>query len=660
MRQTCLYALLILSLPVILYAQPTTGTLDGRVVGGDGFGLPGATVTISGPDFSHVTSTDGNGDYSFTELPPGNYTVTVQLEGFASSQRRGVTVGARPARADFVLQLAEIAEEILITSSSNAAINLPATLTSSQSPRGGIINVWGFNVGPEQLTSNPTVPFDKTVAGYSIYIETGGERHDAFPLFVSRNQSAAILSSKTPLGEGNLFVEGNGKTSNPFRVNIVDHQPGIFTIRQDGQGAGIFTQPDFSLITPQNPAKPGDTIIGWGTGFAPGEFDDRPGVFDKRSSLGDFNYQLGGVPIPDDSILYIGSGGAVGVDQWIGTIGEDVPFGCAVPFSIFATLPGGERLLSNTVTLPISQDGSTCGDPHGFSSDLVDRIHEGSLNLATTFVTELGLFDGGDARDLLTADLAGESVTASTFNPPIPLGTCGYGWRPEDFPDRFAPDRLVFRGNYTLTLPWATINLNENSSLGPFQELFSRPSPDLLTDGDYSFLTDGFESGGSPTSISGAGAYIRKAGRLRDAVEQELVQTYQDDGFVSISQAIDATLQAGGGETGTVLDYQLISDSGPLGTHFLRCLSSAEPAALAASRDSLIEQAWTILSTRFSGTSEDGSVTIRFGDLDTNLGPRGPGLDRGQEVFDALFNVRLAPNAPADAVTNCNEFSVCP
>ena len=256
--------------------------------------------------------------------------------------------------------------------------------------------------------------------------------------------------------------------------------------------------------------------------------------------------------------------------------------------------------------------------------------------------------------------LSGHSAAPGTYVAPIPLGTCKYEWRPEGFQDPFAPTDLDFSGTYTLTLPWANLILSENSSRGPYQELFSRPDPARIIDGPYTFFTDGFESGDTSTFLDGGGVYLRKAGRLRDAVEDELVQIYRDDGFVSVSQAIDATLRAGGGEPGTVLDYQLHADSGPLGTHLLRCFSSAEPPGLAGSRDSLVRQSWNILGTRFTGTSEDGSITVRFFDVNTNRGPRGPGIDTGEEIFDALINMRLNPNTPAAAVTDCNAFATCP
>src|SRR5262245_35706864 len=74
-------ALLCLSLP--LHAQ-TTGAIRGTIETG-GTPLPGVTVEARSPNLqgSRSSVTDGDGRYNLTLLPPGTYTVTASLQGFA-------------------------------------------------------------------------------------------------------------------------------------------------------------------------------------------------------------------------------------------------------------------------------------------------------------------------------------------------------------------------------------------------------------------------------------------------------------------------------------------------------------------------------------------------------------------------------------------------
>jgi hypothetical protein len=72
-------------------AQGTqTGTLVGNVKSSDGSALPGVTVTIKSPALQgeRTAVTDTTGAYIFRGLPPGTYTVSFGLTGFAAAERR--------------------------------------------------------------------------------------------------------------------------------------------------------------------------------------------------------------------------------------------------------------------------------------------------------------------------------------------------------------------------------------------------------------------------------------------------------------------------------------------------------------------------------------------------------------------------------------------
>lgn len=69
-------------LPAFSQGNPT-GTISGQVVSDVGI-LPGVTVTVQSPNLQgrRTVVTSENGDYIFPFLPPGDYTVTFELEGF--------------------------------------------------------------------------------------------------------------------------------------------------------------------------------------------------------------------------------------------------------------------------------------------------------------------------------------------------------------------------------------------------------------------------------------------------------------------------------------------------------------------------------------------------------------------------------------------------
>lgn len=100
-----------------LWAQNPTATLTGTVTGPDGQPLPGVTVTITSPSLqgTRVTTTTVNGGYLRPLLPPGDYTVTYELDGFATLSREVDLSAAVTTRSDVEMVLATVQEEIVVT-----------------------------------------------------------------------------------------------------------------------------------------------------------------------------------------------------------------------------------------------------------------------------------------------------------------------------------------------------------------------------------------------------------------------------------------------------------------------------------------------------------------------------------------------------------------
>ncbi|HEX8619449.1 MAG TPA: TonB-dependent receptor, partial [Thermoanaerobaculia bacterium] len=118
----CVLALLVAT---VAMAQ-TTATLTG-VVTTEGTPLPGATVTISSPNMQGTrTSVTGDaGGYSFTGLPPGMYTVRVELSGMRTVTRTMQIGVGQSGRVDAELSVEAVSESITVTASAPSVLETP-------------------------------------------------------------------------------------------------------------------------------------------------------------------------------------------------------------------------------------------------------------------------------------------------------------------------------------------------------------------------------------------------------------------------------------------------------------------------------------------------------------------------------------------------------
>jgi len=85
----CLAVLLVCTSPV--WAQSgTTGALTGVVTDPSGGVISGATVTLTntGTGQTRTATTDASGNYKFSQIPPGTYSLKFEASGFKPPQSR--------------------------------------------------------------------------------------------------------------------------------------------------------------------------------------------------------------------------------------------------------------------------------------------------------------------------------------------------------------------------------------------------------------------------------------------------------------------------------------------------------------------------------------------------------------------------------------------
>ncbi len=109
------FALMVLLDSAAAFGQANTGSIVGTVHDGSGAVLPGVTVTIrnEGTNVGRTVVTTASGDYSAPLLPPGNYGITAELQGFDRAVFRNVQLQVnQTVRMNMVLTVAALQEVV--------------------------------------------------------------------------------------------------------------------------------------------------------------------------------------------------------------------------------------------------------------------------------------------------------------------------------------------------------------------------------------------------------------------------------------------------------------------------------------------------------------------------------------------------------------------
>lgn len=117
-----------------LYAQSTQGSLVGTVRDSTGAVIAGATVTAADAATGIVRKTQSNaaGDYTFLNLQPATYTITVERDGFTSQKVDKLDLGARQQlRTDVSLQVGGVAQQVEVSAGDSGAITTETPSISS-------------------------------------------------------------------------------------------------------------------------------------------------------------------------------------------------------------------------------------------------------------------------------------------------------------------------------------------------------------------------------------------------------------------------------------------------------------------------------------------------------------------------------------------------
>lgn len=219
-RKLCVFACCLLALLVVLAgsatAQTFRGIILGTVIDSSGGTVPGATVTIRNVDtgLTRTLTTSEDGSYSAPELPIGNYSVTVEKQGFKTGLITGIRVEvSTERRADVTLQTGELSQKVEVLGE-----ELPMVETTSNN-LGGVVESKAVNTLP-----------------------VNGRDYQKLILLVPGATSAPDGISDSPGSYGTLSVNGARGRSNNYLLDGTDMNDGY---RNDPaiNEAGVFGTP---------------------------------------------------------------------------------------------------------------------------------------------------------------------------------------------------------------------------------------------------------------------------------------------------------------------------------------------------------------------------------------------------------------------------------
>jgi hypothetical protein len=181
----------------------TTGGVSGNITDASGAAIPNATVTLADLDNGSVqtASSNGSGEFRFSLLKPGRYTISATLAGFEKVERPvDVSVG-NVVTASLILQVGQAVTTVEVSATAALVTEDPAQITTFTQ---------------QQMELLPNGGGDLTTIAYTA--------------------PGALLNVAPPgmSGFGNFTVNGLPGTSNLFTTNGENNMDPYFNINNSG------------------------------------------------------------------------------------------------------------------------------------------------------------------------------------------------------------------------------------------------------------------------------------------------------------------------------------------------------------------------------------------------------------------------------------------
>jgi hypothetical protein len=201
-------AILVFFAPAI-FAQETTGGLQGTVKDTTGAVVLGAQVTVTGTTLvgSKQSVTDATGYYRFANLPPGTYTLTVTAQGFETLKRGGLVleVGHLPT-VNLILKVGAV-NTVVEVSTEGPVIDTTSTTTLTNLPQETLANT-PHGISFQSVIQYAPMARNEPLAGESLYGHGTGGSGGSLPGSSGNGNSFGYSIGGAADSESSYLVEG--------------------------------------------------------------------------------------------------------------------------------------------------------------------------------------------------------------------------------------------------------------------------------------------------------------------------------------------------------------------------------------------------------------------------------------------------------------------
>jgi hypothetical protein len=248
-------AAIVVMLPELAFAQ--AATITGVVKDASGALLPGVTVEAASPvliEKVRSVVSDGSGQYRIVSLPPGTYTVTFTLTGFAPLKHEGIVLsGNFVATVNADLRVGDLTESVTVTGES-PIVDVQSTKTETIVTQEVLAAIPSSRsaIGIQALIPGMNVPSD--AGGASVTASTGGSstvNTAAGAIHGSKGNDSNVLNDGLTLTYGGVLASGGAN------ANIAGSQEVVVTT-----AGGLGESDRGGVIVNLIPREGGNTLRG--------------------------------------------------------------------------------------------------------------------------------------------------------------------------------------------------------------------------------------------------------------------------------------------------------------------------------------------------------------------------------------------------------------